>query len=91
MTIKTTIELEIEVGANVTPYVPAQTSGPPENCYPEEGGESEIQSVHVLDESGGKAKAEPVEITHLLSPKQIEQLEQECMEKATEDSRRGEP
>lgn len=28
-----------------TPYIPAQTSGPPERCYPAEGGEVEIHSL----------------------------------------------
>jgi len=28
-----------------TPYVPAQTSGPPERCYQAEGGEVEVISV----------------------------------------------
>ena len=27
--------------AHYTPYTPAQLSGPPENCYPEEGGDLE--------------------------------------------------
>jgi hypothetical protein len=30
-----------EFEVNVTPVTPAQTYGPPENCYPEEGGEIE--------------------------------------------------
>lgn len=28
-----------------TPYVPARLSGPPENCYPEEGGYAEITDL----------------------------------------------
>ena len=28
----------LDVTASVSPYVPAQTYGPPENCYPAEGG-----------------------------------------------------
>lgn len=28
-----------------SPYIPARTSGPPENCYEAEGGEVELHSV----------------------------------------------
>lgn len=38
-----TIPIEVEYDA--TPYVPAQTYGPPENCHPEEGGEIDIISI----------------------------------------------
>ena len=31
--------LEIEVTAELSPYIPAFTTGLPENCYPAEGGE----------------------------------------------------
>jgi hypothetical protein len=35
--------IEVECGYNVSRrYVPAQTYGPPENCYPAEGGEVEL-------------------------------------------------
>ncbi len=32
----------LDIEADVTPYRPAKISGPPEACYPEEGGEAEI-------------------------------------------------
>ena len=32
-------EIEVDVDANVEPYHPAKLHGPPEDCYPAEGGE----------------------------------------------------
>ena len=49
MTYKTYIEIEVEVEFDATPYRPAQTYGPPEACYPEEGGEVEITGVTYCD------------------------------------------
>lgn len=40
-------EIEINVEFTATPFVPAQTYGPAENCYPAEGGEIEITAVFV--------------------------------------------
>ena len=34
----------VEMEVSVTPVKPAQTYGPPENCYPEEGGEHEPEN-----------------------------------------------
>lgn len=42
----------------VTRGCPAQLYGPPENCYPEEAAEFELDSVHLLDDEGN-----PVEIS----------------------------
>jgi len=44
-------DVEVVVTFTATPYVPAQVSGPPENCYPAEGGEIEIEEV-VREDSG---------------------------------------
>lgn len=38
-------DLVINVEFDATPFVPAQTYGPAENCYPAEGGEIEITAV----------------------------------------------
>ena len=48
---------ELEVEVSVTPYVPAQTYGPADRCYPAEGGDIEIEegvtcAGKVLDEDG---------------------------------------
>ena len=45
MTHTTYLEIKIEVKFNATPFDPGVTYGPPENCYPPEGGEVEILSV----------------------------------------------
>lgn len=43
-------ETEITVRCYVTPYRPARTWGPPEDCYPAEGGDVDILSA--VDEAG---------------------------------------
>jgi len=35
------ITITVKVRVHVTPLIPAKTDGPPENCYPAEGGEIE--------------------------------------------------
>lgn len=42
-------EVECEVEFTRSPVVPARTSGPPEDCYPAEGGETEIVSVRPFE------------------------------------------
>ncbi len=37
--------IELEITGSVSPYVPAKTWGLPENCYPAEGGEVEIETI----------------------------------------------
>lgn len=44
------IEHEVEVRGTVTPFVPAKISGPPENCYPAEGGE--VEDIEVVSVDG---------------------------------------
>ncbi len=38
-------EVELRFECNLTPYDPGRSDGPPEHCYPPEGGEVEILSV----------------------------------------------
>lgn len=40
-------DAEFEVEFDASRYVPAKTYGPPENCYPAEGGEVDIISIQV--------------------------------------------
>lgn len=42
------------VTGSVSPYVPARTYGPPEDCYPEEGGEADVESIEIQMEVGGE-------------------------------------
>lgn len=55
---KVEFEIELEYGsksveylvkAEVSPYDPGRTSGPPEKCYPPEGGEVEQKEVYYVD------------------------------------------
>ena len=41
------IETVYEIECGLTPYVAAYISGPPEKCYPAEGGECEIIAVRL--------------------------------------------
>lgn len=53
---ETTFELdngvEVTVIYTINPFDPGVVSGPPENCYPPEGGDAEV--LRVLDSSGGE-------------------------------------
>ena len=40
-------DVEFEVEFDATPFVPAKTYGPVENCHPAEGGETDVTSVIV--------------------------------------------
>lgn len=42
--------LTLRVEGTATPYDPGRTSGPPEDCYPPEGGEVEIDTVWLVRE-----------------------------------------
>lgn len=42
-------EYEFRVTGTVSPVIPAKVYGPPEDCYPAEGGEVEILSVKLVD------------------------------------------
>lgn len=43
--IRDDAEVELTIQANVSPLVPGKLFGPPEKCYPDEGGEVEIESI----------------------------------------------
>ena len=45
--------LEIDITARLSPYVPAKINGPPEKCYPAEGGEIEDWSAEFTNTETG--------------------------------------
>jgi hypothetical protein len=53
---ETDVETDLTVRCSVSPYDPGRTSGPPEDCYPPEGGE--VESYKAFGPDG-----EPVELT----------------------------
>lgn len=54
--------LTLRVEGTATPYEPGRTSGPPESCYPPEGGEVEIDTVWLLHPSAASLGGEPFEL-----------------------------
>jgi hypothetical protein len=45
-------ELELEAEFEIEPFVPGKRNGPPEDCYPDEGGFASLDGViHVLDDN----------------------------------------
>lgn len=72
-TLDTTYEgVELTIHFYATPITPAYISGPPEDCYPEEGGEVEITEIFI----------DTWEVTALLSEGVVSDLETRCAEYA---------
>lgn len=67
-------DVEFEVEFNSTPYKPAKISGPPEQCYPAEGGEVEIESISIGD----------FEVSDIISDSVRQLLQTKCEEAAPE-------
>ena len=78
--------LEIEVVASIyaTPYVPAKISGPPEHCYPEEGGDFDVESL-VHAETG-------IDFAEILPKEALADIETRLMQESNKqaDEDRGE-
>ena len=70
-------DVEFEVEFSSTPYVPARISGPPENCYPAEGGEVEIESICIGE----------FEVSDIISDSVRAKLQEMCEEAAPECER----
>lgn len=63
-----------DVEFDVSKYVPAKVSGPPENCHPEEGGEVDITEVTVMGQ----------DLMPFLSDSTLDKLRSLCEEAAPE-------
>lgn len=50
--------LELDVSYKLTPYDPGCTMGPPENCYPPEGGDIDWMSCTITKATGPNGKIE---------------------------------
>lgn len=57
-------DLTITVACEVYPYVPARTSGPPEDCYEAEGGDVDIDSA--TDPDGREVDLSDAEIGRVI-------------------------
>lgn len=71
---------EIEHSACITftatPYVPAKIYGPPEHCYPAEGGEVEVEEIVVT--VNGKSHALPDWMVDLIAAGMADDLAEEA-------------
>lgn len=83
------VELGLTVEGNATPYDPGVTSGPPEACYPPEGGEVEIENVYVTH--CGTTKPIRLEISPLITLLQAWEKLEEMTEQALADQPPEEP
>jgi hypothetical protein len=64
------VEVEVTVKYNFSHGAPGKTDGLPENCYPAEGPEVEIEVVYLIDD---KAKTD---VLPKLAPDVVERLEE---------------
>ena len=69
--------LTFDVYGHISKYVPAQTYGPPENCYPAEGGELEDWYSNLIEAEFYDDEGEVVRTLDQLHPVEIMALEQE--------------
>ena len=75
------LEMELLVEGNATPYDPGVTRGPPEACYPPEGGEVEIENVYAVHPGQVhpiKLEVSPL-ITYLAAWEKLEALVEEYL------------
>ena len=78
------VEIEVTVHGSCVPYIPAKTYGPPEDCYPAEGGYADDVQAYILLPSVGKKSRR----TYIpLTSEEVEEFSQELMLRAEEDER----
>lgn len=77
------VELILLAELEVEPFVPGLTFGPPENCYPDEGGYAEIYTIWNI------ANGQKTEWTGTLTPTEKSKVEEDAYnifaERAAED------
>lgn len=81
------IYLEVEAVGSVSKVIPAKLSGPPDMCYPEEGGEVEIEHLRCLTDGYKDMTAEQIE--WLMSPADFERVTEALAETAQDDDSYG--
>lgn len=70
-------ETKIVIEYTRTPFIPAKTYGPPEDCYPAEGGETEIVGISMI--------VDGEEVPYLASDAEIEAFYKELDSLPIED------
>jgi hypothetical protein len=79
-------EVMYDIECDVTPYDPGVSYGPPERCYPPEGGEVDVTSIKLQ----GLGKQPGIEIHYRLWPmlgftdKEFVRIEEAATEKASD-------
>lgn len=80
-------ELALLVEGNATPFKPGRTWGPPEDCYPDEGGEVEIENVYAVHPGQVrpiKLEVSPL-ITYLAAWEKLEAMVEEYLANQADD------
>ena len=73
-------DVVVTIVFDYTPYDSGRISGPPEDCYPPEGGEAEINEIYINRN----------EISHMLTPRCLTLLQNTCETWARERQSCGE-
>jgi len=74
--IRTSIEIDVEITGKIIKYDPGISSGPPEKCYPPEGGHATDVSVF-LTRRKADGTHERIEITAFVDETELDRLEDE--------------
>jgi len=52
-------EIDVTIGGDYEPLIPGRFNGPPENCYPDEGGYAELSYIKI---EGGKHSQKEIDV-----------------------------
>lgn len=75
-------EAELTITGEVEPYIPGKISGPPEHCYPAEGGTASIIDILYVPENGTTLDKWPGQLTS----EEEDEVEEMLVNQATEDA-----